>query len=91
MPRYRRRRSSQKRRTGGFNFGNFAKDLLAAAPSIINVGQGLYNSYKNNKTSGMYRRRRRPRTSGPPRRGPPRRRRTHGIYDMISRRNGGRF
>ena len=79
MPRsYRRRRSAyRRRRTGGFNWGNFASGLMSALPSVISVGQGLYNTYKQSKTpttSGYYRRRR---TGGPTRRprGPPRYRR----------------
>ena len=46
-------------RTGGFNVGNFVNDLAKAVPTLVNVGRGVYNSYKANKTSGMYRRRRR--------------------------------
>ena len=95
MPRrYRRRRSAcRRRRTGGFNWGSFASGLLSTLPTLANVGKGVYEAYKQGKTSGMYGRRRpgppRRRTGGPPRRGPPRyRRRTHGLGDMITRRQG---
>ena len=74
MPRYRRRRTSQKRRTGGFNVGNFVNDLAKAVPTLVSVGQGIYNSYKRNKTSGMYRRRRR---------GPRSRRHTGGLVSAL--------
>ena len=69
------RRRYRRRRTGGFNVGNFVNDLAKAVPTLVNVGKGVYNSYKANKTSGMYRSRRRTR------------RPTHGIARMIQMYN----